>query len=75
MVTGWYKAEDGNWYLGRSNGALYRYEWYKEDGKWYYFDSASRMVNTKTNYYIDGKYYDFDSNGVCRNPYSGRTSI
>ncbi|WP_034448801.1 hypothetical protein [Butyrivibrio sp. AE2032] len=75
MITGWYKDKSGRWYLARDNGALYAYEWYEEDGKWYYFGSIGAMTCNKNNYYINGKYYDFDSHGVCKNPYSGRTTL
>ncbi|WP_034450089.1 hypothetical protein [Butyrivibrio sp. AE2032] len=72
--TGWYyDSKTESWYYIKGGGKCRRNEWYKEGGKWYYFEEEGRMVANKKNFIINEKAYDFDSNGVCRNPDSGRT--
>ena len=67
MVIGWYF--DGNyWRFARTNGELYRNEWYQENGKWYYFNDDCEMYADVENVSINGIYYNFASNGVCTNP-------
>ena len=72
--TGWYYDTDKEyWYYIKGGGKCRQNEWYKEGGKWYYFDNQGCMVAGKTNFIINEKGYDFDSNGVCKNPDSGKT--
>jgi glucan-binding YG repeat protein len=64
MLTGWYEAPSGMYYLDTSGAMIAGWLY---DGNWYYLDSNGAMLQN-TSRQISGKNYTFDASGKCTNP-------